>query len=303
MGRDYTRWAFWWNYKGPGQYHITINISETTPRLSSIILKEDGRVVASPNNYGKIVEEKIQEFIRKYYFIQLYDYVIMPEHIHMVIKVNDYMDMKLGSYMAAFKSFCSHALWELMPELKGKPFFTPGITNKIIRSSNYLIRAVAYVKDNPRRRYIKAHNPDLFRRMENIEICGHRFQSVGNQFLLNDFDMAAVRVSSKFTNEELVRRKHQWLEVIENRGVLVSPFISESEKTVRDYALENGGRVILLRHYPFGERFKPEGRLFDLCAEGRLLILGMESGLKESDPITRELALYLNGVAEAIAAQ
>ena len=115
------------------------------------------------------------------------------------------------------------------------------------------------------------------------------------------FDMAAVRVSSKFTAEELVARKRKWLEIIENGGVLASPFISEDEKAVMRYAMEHEGKVILLRHYPFGERYKPEERLFDLCAEGRLLILGMESGLKESDPITRELALYLNGVAEKIA--
>ena len=55
--------------------------------------------------------------------------------------------------------------------------------------------------------------------------------------------------------------------------VFVSPFISPCEKRAFDLVLENGGSCIHLITAEIGPRYKPAGRYFDLCAEGRLLEL------------------------------
>lgn len=58
--------------------------------------------------------------------------------------------------------------------------------------------------------------------------------------------MEPVRISSKFTKEELEARKAVWNEVIRECGVLVSPFISSAEKEIRDAAIANGASLILI---------------------------------------------------------
>lgn len=45
------------------------------------------------------------------------------------------------------------------------------------------------------------------------------------------------------------------------------------KKNIRDAALEAGGNLILLQKEGLAERFSPHGYLFNLCQEGRLLIL------------------------------
>ena len=76
----------------------------------------------------------------------------------------------------------------------------------------------------------------------------------------------AVRISRRFQPEELHDLKVCWLRTIENGGVLVSPFISVAEKRVRDYAIANDGRLILIEQNGFGPRYKPSGQYFELCA-------------------------------------
>ncbi|MDE6867254.1 MAG: hypothetical protein K2J23_07650, partial [Muribaculaceae bacterium] len=70
-----------------------------------------------------------------------------------------------------------------------------------------------------------------------------------------------------------------------NDGVLVSPFINPAEKKVRDWAIDNGGSLIYLTYKPFPEKYKPQGKMFDLCAEGRLLIIFIPPDEKEAEHI------------------
>lgn len=85
-------------------------------------------------------------------------------------------------------------------------------------------------------------------------------------------------------------------------GVLVSPFINPEEKVWRDEAIRNGNGIILIVDYRFSDRKKPYKELFDLCAEGRLLIVSTE----EFDTAPRTMryahARQLNALAASIAA-
>lgn len=46
--------------------------------------------------------------------------------------------------------------------------------------------------------------------------------------------------------------------------------------------MDNGGSLIYLTYKPFPEKFKPQGKMFDLCAEGRLLIVYVPPNEKET---------------------
>lgn len=60
---------------------------------------------------------------------------------------------------------------------------------------------------------------------------------------------------------------------IENGAVPISPGIHRVERKILQIAVDLEIPVIKLREKDFGERFKPYGKDFDLCAEGRLLLL------------------------------
>ena len=92
-----------------------------------------------------------------------------------------------------------------------------------------------------------------------------------------------------------------WEETIRANGVLVSPFISDREKYWERRAIAERAGVILITRDEFGERYKPGGKFFDLCAEGRLLIISTGEGAK-GGKLSRAESLAMNDLAARIAA-
>lgn len=90
-----------------------------------------------------------------------------------------------------------------------------------------------------------------------------------------------------------------WRYTAINGGVLVSPFISADERAVRDSADNLGGKLIHITNRPFAGRDKPAGRDFELCEQGRLLILAPLTGI--SGTLTRAHCLEMNRCAALIA--
>ncbi len=122
-------------------------------------------------------------------------------------------------------------------------------------------------------------------------------QLYGNHHLLDNPFKEQVIVHRADTAEQFERNKEKWLYTAANGGILVSPFISRREKEIRREAEELGGRFILIANRPFGDREKPVGKDFGLCAEGRLLIIAPQSPLDFS----RSACLQMNTLACHIA--
>jgi hypothetical protein len=83
--------------------------------------------------------------------------------------------------------------------------------------------------------------------------------------------------------------------------VLVSPFISPGEKEAARSALDAGGSVILMKPDGFDRFFKPRGRYFDLCAQGKLLILSCRPPSPTAVSLTRAMCQDMNRWCAAIA--
>ncbi len=64
-----------------------------------------------------------------------------------------------------------------------------------------------------------------------------------------------------------------------------------------------GARIIALKNKGFSSLEKPSGRLFDLCADGRLLLLAPAGWpfLPGEKKMTREDACVLNRIAQILA--
>ena len=85
-------------------------------------------------------------------------------------------------------------------------------------------------------------------------------------------------------------------------AVLVSPCLSHGEQEIARRAFEAGGRVVALRLKGFAPLQKPQGKMFDSCAEGRLLLLAPAAWPWVPGEVapTREKALVLNRIAQLL---
>lgn len=97
--------------------------------------------------------------------------------------------------------------------------------------------------------------------------------AMGNPFLLDAPLLVSVRLSTATPPaklEELIAK----LGAKAERGVvLVSPWISPGEKAVKAEALARGGRIVHLLAEGMDRYYKPGGRDFDFCSQGRMLLL------------------------------
>ncbi len=97
--------------------------------------------------------------------------------------------------------------------------------------------------------------------------------ALGNPFLLDAPLLVSVRISTMTPPDKLAALVAKLGAKAERGAVLVSPWISPGEKAVKAEALARGGRVVQLLAEGMGRYYKPGGRDFDCCAEGRLLQL------------------------------
>lgn len=223
----------------------------------------------------------------------------MPEHIHFVIFITEKTDLHLGKIIGAFKKACTEEIDALHVMAPGG-VFEEGYNDRILRGKNQLQRMLDYVSNNPRKRMERISFRGFHCRHFIANSSGERFEAYGNIQLLEDFDCCSVKISSKYSSEKLIALKKQWLFTILNGGVIVSPFISEAEKRVRDWAIGNGGRLIIILENGFGERYSPKGLLHELVSEGRLLLIAPLEHRHSWKELTRAACLEMNQLAEDI---
>ncbi|MBQ0056295.1 MAG: hypothetical protein KBT20_01450 [Bacteroidales bacterium] len=85
-------------------------------------------------------------------------------------------------------------------------------------------------------------------------------------------------------------------------AVFASPFISETEKAIRDAALTMSIPYICLTREGFRDLYTPTKSEFEACIEGNLLILAPWEDRKRTATITRRECMELNKIAATIAA-
>ncbi|UKK52780.1 hypothetical protein [Prevotella sp. E2-28] len=179
--------------------------------------------------------------------------------------------------------------------------FEKGYCDKILLRPGQLENWKRYLDDNPRRLAIKRQHRDFFAIMQSINIGEWSCQAVGNRFLLNIPEKAAVIVHRAYSDAKFAELKAQWLALAENGGVLISAAIATREKEVMREAMDRGYRLICLRENGFPELYKPAGEAFEACSEGRLLQLSPWDYHMQRKTISREQCLMLNRLAEEIA--
>lgn len=258
------------NYQSRCIYHITICKSPAMPPFSEI----KGPLTAvcvERTLLGMIIEQNLRRISDLNPALRLLQYVIMPDHIHFLLFVTTGIERHVGKYIGEMKIHIGQA-YRAVGGSEG-PVFKAHFDDRILHHSRSLDTIYRYIRSNPYRLAVRRAYPDFFRRVYGVTIGGKRYQTYGNQFLLRNPFKEQVVVHRRDSEQTRARNRELWLHTAANGGVLVSPFISPAEKAIRKEAEESGGKIILITHLPFPNRYKPAEHDFSLCLAGRLLII------------------------------
>ncbi|MDE5843128.1 MAG: hypothetical protein K2H35_05270 [Muribaculaceae bacterium] len=270
------------DYKRKGFYLITATIYPGSPILSRVnipagmdladVMRSREMLIPDNTPAGEGVRIQIRDLPKFHPLLKVVRYVIMPDHIHILIQVLDNLSHELGTELNGFFTACSRVASSAVGLSEVQTLFKP-YDDVIIREYPQLDRAVKYIEDNPRRYLVKKHHPDLFKTYLHLQIECHEYAAYGNIFLLKEPWLMQVRIHRRWSEAEFAKYRSDRLKDIESGAIPVSPAIHKAEKEIMNEAIEMGRSVILLRDQGFEDRFKPQGKYFDLCAEGRLLLL------------------------------
>ena len=342
----------WHDYREKGTYMLTLVVEGRKPLLGRLCMPgeeplgtgaELQRTEAAQvelTKLGKAIRDEETRKIGEHYpMVEVWKVCIMPDHIHMIVRVKENMPEKkhLGQVIWGFKVGCTKAWWRIegpgekppgtgaeppgtgaeLPgtgttpgtgaapvpagSSAGRSLFEPGYNDKILLREGQLDNWKRYLDDNPRRLAVKRLRPDLFTVIHQAVVAGHSCQMVGNRFLLDISQKMAVIVHGGYSDKKYAEYREQWLACGEAGGVLVSAAIATREKAVMREAMDRGYSIILLRENGFPPLYKPTGESFTTCSEGRLLPISPWEYHMERKTISREQCLMLNRMAEDIA--
>ena len=323
-----------WDYKGRGVYLITIAAAKRGCGVWGRVVAVDAGASAhahtggeptvgvsplaarfTPNEIGQIIEREWLRLAEAWPGVRLLAHQVMEDHFHGVIATPSFMKKPLGAIIGSLKARASSAA--------GASIWAEGYVDTILFDDEAVEKAVRYVRENPWRLLVKREHPELFKVLRDLEVKGvGHFAAIGNPFLLDtpnvvqlqcsrsDFAYARdakgtilrdlpPRVRTAAFDEKLADVS---LEIAHGAAV-VSPCISEGERELARRAFEAGAKVITLQNKGFSPLYKPGGRYFEVCANGRLLMLAPSAWpyLPGQKPMTRFDACTLNRIAQLIA--
>ena len=304
------------DYSSTCIYLITVTTVDRKRILGSLVGDSASAAKIVPTDLGTYVVEAFRktaaETTKKTGCrVQVLHYQIMPDHFHGILYVRDTLpsDYPLGKIIAAWKSSCSHALWDTSLACSQNfsdekiPLFSRGFNDRILFRKGQLQTWFSYLNDNPRRLWLKVHFPDRFHKTYDFQAGkkGHRYTAVGNTFLVTYPERLQVRCHRNLTEGEIQAEVEMYMREARRGTVLVSPFISPAEKAVYDACYEEKLPLIHIVNRGLDGKFVyPSGRDFTGCSDGFILVLAPYADYSEATKavrITRTQCLNMNDYA------
>lgn len=296
-----------WDYRGRAIYHFTLPVEERYPLFGTLEGESAETAFVRLNSFGRHVCQMLSGLAQFYkgkgYALKVLAQMVMPDHVHLVIQVLEPLPQSIGAVVRGFKSGCTkvykeefYCSGENAAEVHGESpvhfariFASRGSVwqqdaayyhERILHAPGQLRRMIDYVKDNPRRLWLKRHNPDLFKLHRQTEVAGLSFTSMGNHFFLNWPDCQTVEMSRSATNEQIQELLNTVLIAAHNGAVTYTAAISKGEQIIARSLREQGYPLVVLLNDGFpkegapNERYyKPGGIYFEACSKGLLLLL------------------------------
>ena len=283
--------AKWMDYRSPSIMMVTIVTTKRLPLLGklhgeNIMLTELGQKVAE--------EIKRIPTYNGAESIEIYSYVIMPDHVHILLHIHEHLPRHVGYYIRWFKKQCTYiGLALAVPSARNHvSLFAPQYHDRLLKGKDQLSHMVRYIQDNPRRLALKRANKDLFRIRQNQQINTIQCTVLGNIFLIEHPLRQVLQCSRRLTQEQIDSLKADCLREAADGTIYVTAAISEGEKQIARALREAGFPLIILLekgfpapddpHYSY---FKPQGVCFEACAAGKLLLIEPHRDLLDREDI------------------
>jgi hypothetical protein len=256
--------------------------------------------------------------------IQVVQYQLMPDHFHGILYVKDELpkEWPLGQIISGWKGACTRAYRqhfalsrEAEDELRDSELllragnelndslFNAGYNDRVLNQYGQLEAWIEYLHDNPRRLWLKMHNPGRLRKVYDFQAGNkrHRYTAVGETFLVKYPERVQVRCHRNLSEEEIQKEVAHYLGLARSGAVLVSPFISPAEKAVYEACYKEKLRMIRIVNRGLDGKFVyPSGRDLKGCSEGFLLVLAPYEEYSEETRavrISRATCLDMNAYA------
>ena len=285
-GFDYTR---------PYYYMVTLRRLDGLAAFSAI----DATGVVE-NAITRAFHAIIKNFHLQWYVVEpIWCYVIMPDHIHLLIKlaagekrlalgtiVHQLMRALARGYAAQTEQ--GGAKQAAQAEQGGAkdacgasgrsvaPIFSRDWHDWIVKRDGQLDAFITYIRENPVRSWLRKSHREYFQRVNEIDFLGRKWYGYGNAALLDLPVLEPFRCSRKW-----VEGGPEWCEAVARAsrlgpgGAGVSTFMSPCEKACGHALGLAGGRWIVLSPEGFGERWHPGRQYERYCAEGRMLFISL----------------------------
>ena len=289
-GFDYTR---------PYYYMVTLRRLEGLGALSAIVAPGRCEMSAITKAFVHVIRV-FHERVEGLCPVECFS--VMPDHIHLLIKIAGETESKtlsftsagraLGFYVDGLMAALSRAYWEVLAKegdeeakrvvLEAKrtkcfaPVFFADWHNWIVKCENQLETFTRYIRENPLRRFVRMSHPEYFRRVNEIDFLGRKWYGYGNAALLELPVLEPFRCSRKW-----VEGGEEWREAVARAsrlgpgGAGVSTFMSPCEKAYGHALGLAGARWVVLSPEGFGERWHPSRGYEKFCAEGRMLFISL----------------------------
>ena len=266
------------DYKRPFYYMVTVKRAAgggpaKQPPFSKI---EQGKIEA--NAITRAFKEVIEHFHETWYCIEpIWCYVIMPDHLHLLIKICD-IDKRVSLAVvvrqlikALEKSARSAGEWGPL-----QPLFAFEWHDWIVKKKGQLDAFIRYIRENAERAWARRINRQYFSQVRRVVFAGREWFAYGNTALLELPVIEPFKCSRKWANggpewREAVARAER----IGPGGAGAGTFMSPCEKACGNAIFNAGGAIIMLNPEGFGERWHPTRNKEALCAKGRMLFLSL----------------------------
>ena len=274
----------------------------TEPRRALFGRVENAAVVHS--DLGRLVLESMEAIPRFNPGILLHEHVLMPDHLHMNLRIQAGMAEPLQVLGAAMRKFKSYTTTLARKMLSLPKIWQQGYHDRICVSRRFIEAIGRYIRYNPLKYELMYNQPDYMRIREPLDSArldaDSFWKGIGNTALLAaDRKLLALRISQKVRASDIPHVVSRMEDAVRAGYILISGFISPGERAVRDMLLENRtASFIHILPSCMKNGHRPDSRYLRPLAEGRFLEIA--EGNDETE-FGRNACLALNDQIAAMA--
>ena len=148
----------YYDYSKQGFYFLTFNTYNREEILCSIKRSTTNECRIELSKFGKIVSKYIQRENEVQNTAEIISCVVMPNHVHMIVYVNDVRNQADTIQHKTIPNIIS-TIKRLSSKEAGFSLWQRSYYDRIIRNDEELTRALEYISENPRR-WLNEHDAD-----------------------------------------------------------------------------------------------------------------------------------------------